>query len=156
MSFYKEQFNKISESGKEVIILKATEDCDCFDKDSLLNSEPEINCKKCFGTGKFRIYIETEKIRYELGSSGNLGYFEKEDLNKATYDVYSFYFPEQYHYINNDDLLVIKNEKDELYIAFEIINKEFFKNKDFVYYEVFVIKINYLNLEVINERIKIK
>ena len=156
MNFYKEKFNQISNTGKEVIILKSNGDCECFEKDNLLMSEPDINCNLCFGTGKHRTFIETQKIRYEIGSSGNLGYFEKEDLNKATFDIYSFYFPEQYYFLNNDDIIVIKDNQDNLVTAFEIINKETYKNNDFIYYEVFAKKINYLNVEVVNERRKIK
>lgn len=153
---YSEKFKKISETGKEVIILKAVEDCDCFEKDNLLNSEPDINCKFCFGTGKRRFIIETEKIRYEIGSNGELGYQERINLNKTTFDTYSFYFPSQYYYLNNDDIIVITDCKNTLTMAFEIINKETYKKDDFIYYEVFARKINYLDLEVINEQRKIR
>lgn len=156
MSSYEKQFERISSTGRPVLILKAIDDCECFEKNNLLNSEPDINCPLCFGTGKKRLVIETEKIRYELGTSGNLSHLEKIDFNKATFDIYSFYFPAYYEFLNNNDIIITFDENGNLEIAFEIQNKEKFVNNNFVYYEVFAQKINYLNLEDINEYRKIK
>lgn len=153
---YKEEFERISKTGREVLILKAAGDCECMNPDVLIDSEPDKKCQLCFGTGKHRVLIKTEKIRYELGNSGNLGYLETENYNKNTFENYSFYFPEHYGFLNNDDILIIFDENEKLNIAFEIKNKEMHKNGDFVYYEIFGKKINYLNFEVINERREIE
>lgn len=149
---YQEQFNNASSTGRQVLILKAVGVCDCYDEDDLLNSEPMPSCEKCFGTGKMRLQIKTEKIRYEITNNSASSHLEEINYSKDTHELYSFYFPGHYHYINNDDIIIVYDEQGKPSKAFEVLNKENFVKDDFVFYEVFGKKVSYFNMEVFNER----
>ena len=150
MGYYEKKFKDASSTGRSVVILKADGDCECFEKDSLINSEPNPRCKLCLGTGKHRVQIKTEEIRYELSTGSDGQQYEILDYTKSTSDVYSFFFPKHYSFIENSDIIVTFDDNGIPYTAFEVINKEKFVKNDFVYYEVFGRKITYLPLEMIN------
>lgn len=145
--YYKKRFEEASDTGRKVLILKADGTCDCFNPNDLTNSEPNPKCNECFGTGKFRTMIRTEKIRYELNVET---YKEYLGLTRETFDVYSFFFPEYYGHLTNADIIVTFDEKEVAIAAFEIVNIEKFVKDKFVYYEVFGRKITYLDLELMN------
>ncbi len=144
MNYYKEQFEQAAKTGRSVLILKSVGNCDCLDTDSLINSEPDPKCKKCYGTGKTRISIKTPKIRYELSNSGKYGYLESIDLTKTTNEIYSFYLFDTFGFVNNEDIIVIFDELGNVLSAFEVVNRETFTYDEFVYYEYFGKKIQFM------------
>lgn len=143
-NYYKEQFKNASETGRSILILKSSSDCDCYNKNSLIDSEPNPKCPKCYGTGKKRILIKTPKLRYELSSSGKTGYLESQDLIKTTNEIYSFYLDEYLGFVNNEDIFITFDEDGKPIAAFEVSNREKFVYYDFVYYEYFAKKLTYL------------
>lgn len=147
-----ERFNNTSKTGRRVLILKAIRDCDCIDKDDLLDSEPKISCKKCLGTGKEREFVITQKIRYDLKADKSIKHF---DNSGETSDIYSFFFPDFYKEINSTDIIATIADDGTLNKIFEVENKfEFFYN-EFNYVEIFCNKIHYIKgFEELNEKFK--
>jgi len=66
---YSLKFKEASRTGSKCLWLKAIENCDCYDEDRLVDSEPDPKCPKCYGFGKIRQAILTDKIRNELNNS---------------------------------------------------------------------------------------
>lgn len=137
--FLETEFKKASETGKPVIILKSLGDCDCFDKKSLLHSEPNPHCPKCLGTGKKRLKITTEKIRYDYVTQSS------DVLNSVldtTNDSFTFFMPFIYHSLTNEDLIITTDSNPK---TFEVTNKFEFVHEDFSYVEIVGKKIPFVS-----------
>lgn len=153
MDKYKQSFIEASETGSRVLILKAGEQCDCFEPKELLNSEPNPKCGKCFGTGNRRILIFTTKIRHDSDASLSDKNYEKMDLNKSINDYRCFFMPEQYKFIGTMDLIAtLDDEEQNISSIYKVISTEKFKANDFVFYEVIGEKINYTSEVSIDDR----
>lgn len=98
------QFDSISKTGEKVLILKSMGDCNCFVKDSLVNSEPDPKCPKCLGTGKIRGLFLTEKIRTQNERKTSTE-SEDKDGYALSKDNELFFLKNYYDFINNDDLI---------------------------------------------------
>lgn len=138
-----EDFKSASSTGKSVILLKAISDCDCFNSNDLFNSEPDPHCTKCYGTGKKRLKIITEKIRFDYQGNNNTSK-ESNSIIENYEDKVVFYLPEIYHSVNNLDIIAIPTEPMRCYVV-----ENTFPNiyNDFRYYEVLGKKIPFLNMK---------
>lgn len=138
----RKDFENISTTGEEVLILKASETkCDCYDDRNLINSEPDPYCKKCFGTGVYRNKILSNKIRYAVDTK------KTESVNPNTYlkEKVIFYFNENYSFLSNKDILCIFNcERTSVEKMYRIVSKQKMQADDFVYYKIVGNKINYI------------
>lgn len=153
MDKYKQSFIEASETGSKVLILKAGEQCDCFEPKELLNSEPNPKCGKCFGTGHRRTLIFTTKIRHDSESNNSTKNYETLDLNKSINDYRCFFMPEQYKFITTMDLIAtLDDEEKNISSIYKVISTEKFKANDFVFYEVIGEKINYTSEVSIDDR----
>lgn len=153
MQKYKQSFIEASETGSRVLILKAGDQCDCYDPKDLLNSEPNPKCGKCFGTGNKRTLIYTTKIRHDSDSNGSSKHYESLDLNRSINDFRCFFMPEAYKDVNTMDLIATLND-DEVSInsIYKVVNKEKFQANDFVFYEIIGERINYTSEVSIDDR----
>ncbi len=153
MQKYKQSFLEASETGSRVLILKAGEQCDCFNPKELLNSEPNPKCGKCFGTGTTRTLIYTTKIRHDSDSDNSQKHYERLDLNKSINDFRCFFMPETYKHINTMDLIAtLDDEERNINSIYRVVSKEKFKANDFVFYEVIGERINYTSEVSIDDR----
>lgn len=136
-------FDSISNTGEKVLILKAMENCDCFVKNSLVNSEPNPKCHKCLGTGKIRNIFLSERIRTQ-----NEGKNSKEIENKDGYSLSKdnelFFFKHYYDFINNDDLIcTLDFNSKSPHKLYNVTSKQTFIYKDFYFLEVTGDKIQF-------------
>lgn len=138
----KEKFQAASETGKNIIILKAMEECDCFDKNDLLNSEPDPHCTKCYGTGKTRLKIITEKVRFDYITSK-----ETTSIIENIEDDVAFYLGEIYSSINNEDIFIIPGKSMKCYSVQDTIPNIY---NDFMFLEILGKKIPFLNIGDLN------
>lgn len=144
---YKSDFEKICSTGTPVLVLKKRQECNCYSKEELLDSEPNPYCPKCFGTGYERTYITTENIRHEPQSN----YYEKTIYNSTINDIRIFFMPEKYKFITTEDLIATLDENNKIISIYEVVNKEKYNAEEFVYYEIYGKKLNFLsNIEVSN------
>lgn len=140
---YSLKFKEASLTGSQVLILKATTQCDCFDPEELINSEPDPNCLKCLGTGCKRQAFLTEKVRNEIYNVYQAN-FEITDKNKTINEQRKFYLPEYYREIGTEDLIVLLDPDLNIVTVYEITNREEFRHHDFIFFEFIGKKINYL------------
>ena len=142
---YSYRFKEASETGSKILWLKATCKCDCFDENRLIDSEPDPKCPKCYGTGMKRQAIFTDKIRNEINNAYNQQ-FETTNFNTTINEKRKFYIPEFYKEMNTEDLLCFL-DKDERTInsVYKVVNKEEFRDHDFIFYEIVGKKLNFLN-----------
>lgn len=148
---YKSDFEKLCSTGMPVLILKKKKECNCYSKDELIDSEPNPYCIKCFGTGYERIQITTEKIRHEVQTSGTGTYYEKTIYNSSINEKRIFFMPEQYKFLTTEDLIATLDENNKIISIYKIVNKERNNAEEFVYYEIYGEKLNFLsNIEVTN------
>lgn len=135
-------FQDASKTGKSVILLKAIGDCDCFNPNDLFNSEPDPHCEKCFGTGKKRLRVITEKIRFDYQGYNNSSN-ESTSIVENYEDKVVFYLPEIYNSVNNLDIIAIPTEPLRCY-AIENTFPHIYNG--FTYFEVMGKKIPFLNI----------
>ena len=139
-------FKKISETGRSIIILIATSTCDCFNPEDLSNSEPSPICTKCYGTGKKRLKIKTAPVRFQIYNDAN-NIFEDLDKNITEYndEKMMFFLPSVYKNITNEELIVVLKEGVDTDIAekiYKIVNIIPFVNESFIFFEAYGEKIN--------------
>ena len=147
-NYYYHQLKVILNTGKQVLLLKAGNSCDCYSANIL--NEPDIHCDKCFGTGFLRTKILTEKIRYgflDIKKDTNL---EKQNYEKIKNSIQIFYFPFNYEHIDFKDIIVtlkhdsnnkiLKPIKEEIY--FKVLDKKENVINNFKYIKVVAEKIN--------------
>lgn len=150
MSDLKDIFKDASDTGQQVLLLKADKVCSCVTTEGIYAGEADPHCHICYGTGKTRFPILTEKIRFEHFKRTATEYqdFERIKANKII-----FYFPANYQHIDYQDIIVIlghdnKNNlikplKKEIFMKV-IDDREKFKD-DFIYKRVIAEKIKYLD-----------
>ncbi|MGL5315226.1 MAG: hypothetical protein ACRCX2_19755 [Paraclostridium sp.] len=137
-------FDAASATGEELYILKAVNDCTCYDKKDLFNSEPDPHCKKCFGTGKERLIIKTAKTRFDYTTytqtnSNDVNITENFD------DKTAFFLPEIYQTINNMDIIVVPSNPIRFY-KIENTLPNIYQN--FRFFEVVGKKIPFMNVSI--------
>lgn len=142
---YKQDFEKLCSTGVPVVILKKEKECDCYSKSELIDSEPNPYCEKCFGTGYERMQIFTEKIRHEVQSNGTGTYYEKTVYNPSINEIRIFFMPEQYKFITTEDLIATLDEDNKIVSIYEVVNKERYNAEEFVYYEIYGKKLNFVS-----------
>lgn len=148
---YKSDFEKLCSTGTPVLLLKKKKECNCYSKDELLDSEPNPYCNKCFGTGYERTYIITENIRHEVQTNGTGTYYEKTIYNSTINDIRIFFMPEQYKFLTTEDLIATLDENNKIISIYKIVNKEKYNAEEFIYYEIYGKKLNFLSdVEVSN------
>ncbi|MGL5714994.1 MAG: hypothetical protein ACRCX2_18405 [Paraclostridium sp.] len=134
-----------SQTGKEIFILKAIGQCDCFDPDDLINSEPDPHCLNCFGTGQERVQIKTDKLRYDYTSNTSNSKIN-DDIIESTEELFVFYIPTTGTYsglmLDNDDIVYTTDTNSKF---FEVINRFEYILNDFSYHEVVAKKIPHIN-----------
>lgn len=141
---YSLKFKEASLTGSKVLILKGTTKCDCYDENRLIDSEPKPDCPKCFGTGLQRQAILSSKIRNEINNAYNQQ-FETTDKNTTINEKRKFYFPLFYSEITTEDYLCLLDADEKTIISvYKIINKEQFRDYDFIFYEIVGKKINFI------------
>lgn len=150
---YKKDFEKISLTGVPILILKKNKKCDCFYEDELIDSEPNPYCNKCYGTGYERSLIITEKIRHEIQTNGTGTYYEQTIYNTTLNEIRVFFLPETYKFVTTEDLLATLDDSEKnINSIYRVVNKERYNAEDFVYFEVYGEKINFLpKIEVPND-----
>ncbi|MGL5719130.1 hypothetical protein [Cetobacterium sp.] len=133
----------ISETGEKVLLLKSMGDCDCYIKDSLVNSEPDPKCHKCVGTGKIRGIFLTEKIRTQ-NERKNSTEPEDKDGYSLSKDNELFFFKDYYDFINNDDLIcTLEFNSTKPLKLYKITSKQTFIYNNFYFLEVTGEKIQF-------------
>lgn len=141
---YEKKFKTSSETGERVLWLKKNTPCDCFDSDSLIHSEPNPICLKCFGTGYTRQIIYTSKIRNEIQNQ-RAESFEETYKNSTINERRRFYIPELYREMSTTDLIIFLDSDLTPISIYKIINKEQFRTEDFIFYEITGEKINFVS-----------
>lgn len=166
MNITKQQFDKISETGFQVIILRDIGQCECTSKrpepkhafdnsfvdiDDLLEVAPQIeianpNCPICFGTGRELFPILSNKIRVENStiSSMTSDVLELQKYELLKDDFLTFYFPYNYKFLNMKDYIAIVKLDDKNEVVFPIQYENIFKitsinfyvDGEFKYYKV--------------------
>ena len=76
---YSIRFKEASRTGSKCLWLKAVKKCDCYDEDRLIDSEPDPKCPKCYGLGKIRQAILTDKMKLIVVMLANL---KKQNLQR--------------------------------------------------------------------------
>lgn len=139
---YKIDFERISKTGRPVLILKKSSRCDCYDPNELIDSEPNPYCEKCMGTGYLRNYIFTENIRHEPLNEVSNKNSEILVYNSSINEKRIFFFPERYSFLTTEDLIAtIYN--DEILSIYKVVSKEIYNAEDFYYLEIIGKKINF-------------
>lgn len=137
-------FEKASNTGREIFILFAKDQCDCYNPKDLVNSEPNPTCSKCFGTGKTRTNIKTEKVRYQIYNDGG-NILENQDKNQTQYsdEKLVFFLPAKYINVSNEELFcTLKEGTIECDKLYRIVNIVPFFCEGFIFYEAYGEKIN--------------
>lgn len=166
MEITKQQFDKISETGYQVVILRDIGHCECTEKrpeprhgfdnsfvdiNDLLEVAPQIeianpNCPICFGTGRELFPILTNKIRVVNSSvtspTSNTVEIQLYELLKD--DFLTFFFPYNYEFLTMKDYIAIvkMDNKNEVIFPIEYVNIfkitsiNFYIDGEFKYYKV--------------------
>lgn len=143
---YKKDFDKIMATGVPVVILKNKNKCDCYSEEELIDSEPSPYCPKCYGTGYERNIILTDKIRHEVQTNGTGTYYEKTIYNTSINEIRVFFMPEFYKFISTEDLIGTLDDTEKNIVSiYKVVNKERYNAEDFVYYEIYGEKLNFLS-----------
>lgn len=141
---YSLKFKEASETGSKVLLLKGIEKCDCFSEDRLIDSEPDPHCPKCFGTGLKRQAFLTSKIRNEINNAYSQQ-FENTDKNTTINEKRKFFFPVFYEPITTEDYICLLDINERTIISvYKVVNKEQFRDHDFVFYEIVGKKVNFV------------
>ncbi|MGL5715863.1 MAG: hypothetical protein ACRCX2_22790 [Paraclostridium sp.] len=143
-SSIEKDFDAASNTGQSVYLLKALDNCTCYNEEDLFNSEPDPHCKKCFGAGKERLVVKTANIRFDYGTSKDVS-TGNVDLIENFEDTTYFYMPEIYQTVNNMDVIVVPTNPIRFY---EVENTLPNAYVDFKFFEVVGKKIPYLNLKL--------
>ena len=88
--------------------------------------------------------ILSSKIRNEMNNAYNQQ-FETTDKNTTINEKRKFYFPLFYSKITTEDYLCLLDIDEKSIISvYKVINKEQFRDHDFVFYEIVGKKINFI------------
>ena len=141
---YSIRFKEASRTGSKCLWLKAVKNCDCYDEDRLIDSEPDPKCPKCYGLGKIRQAILTDKIRNEINNS-YISQFEKTKFTTSINEDRKFYVDKLYQDMNTEDLICLLKEDEKTIVSvYKIVNREEFRDHDFIFYEIIGRKINFI------------
>lgn len=143
-------FKDASETGQQVLILKADKPCTCVSTEGIYSGEADPHCNLCYGTGYTRYAILSEKVRYEAFKRVATEY---QDFEKIKQNKLIFYFPHNYKHIGYKDIIVLLKHDNKNNLIKPIVkdmylkvvdDKEKFKD-DFMYMRIMAEKINYIN-----------
>ena len=86
----------------------------------------------------------SSKIRNEINNAYNQQ-FETTDKNTTINEKRKFYFPLFYSEITTEDYLCLLDADEKTIISvYKVINKEQFRDHDFIFYEIVGKKINFI------------